>query len=191
MDVFSEYEQLFEDAELLDDPTAMAKIAALYQMGVLPTEYGDEHIFWLKKFFETPEVYNVIEAISGNDKNKVDDETFEMLSQLKNVAVQNGVDDRDVKIIRPHEILIGMEEEELDILYNTVFDGGISLGLYYRFSCNIDELNYALARLYDVLDITKGDYIEIEDRGKVSISIYDLIGEIQTRIICLKEEGAD
>ena len=151
------YKSIKNEAEA-GDPHAMLQVAKLYKSRVFQDESDEEYIFWLKQFFASPVVDALLTTLDADEDGDFTDEFF-----------------RSQKIVDA----IGFEAE--GVLQADIIEAGVSLGLYFKNSCEKEELFCARDSLYAAWLASRFDYMEIPEAGGVT-DVLSILTAINKRI---------
>lgn len=161
---FETYDEIIAEANQ-GNPHAMFLLANLYKSKVFEDPMDDEYTYWLQQFFQTPLVSMIIDELEERDD--CSDETDSI-----STALFESVSGFDIPI-----------EVEM-LLRDDIIKAGISLGLYYSLSSDIEELKLASMGISSALLSSRWDAITTEG-GEYFISI---LMDVNQRIVELSLE---
>lgn len=161
-------------------PEAMFLVAKLYNAGAFGIAFDAQYAYWLEAFLSSPKIQNIL----INLEKKLDENSLYAEDDQTDLDYEN-----DSDILSLDDYRVDFDNEHIDDSINFDFyhyspfiiETGISLGLYYKYSSSIAELNIALNAFQSAWLASGTDYIKI-DVGGVTIDIMSLMCELAKRI---------
>lgn len=151
------YDAIMNEAEA-GNPHAMLLLAKLYRAGVFEDESEEQYIYWLRQFFENPVVDALLTTLDADDDEDFTDEFF-----------------------KSRQTLEAIDFETESVLQADIVEAGVSLGLYFKNSCDKEELFCARNSLYAALIASRFDYLEVPEANNVT-DVLSILTTINKRI---------
>ncbi len=151
------YDSIKNEAEA-GNPHAMLKLAKLYKTGVFQDESDEQYIYWLQQFFASPVIDDLLITLDADEDGDFTDEFFRSRETVD---------------------AIGFGTES--VLQTDIIEAGVSLGLYFKNSCDKEELFCARDSLYAARIASRFDYMEVPETGGVT-DVLAILTSINKRI---------
>ncbi len=153
-----EYYEFIKNEAEEGNPHAMLQLAKLYKSGVFQDEYDEEYIYWLKQFFSSPSIVDIL-----NDLDTDGDSDF------------------DETYYKSKEILLSMDSLEMMVLQDDIIEAGVSLGLYFMNCTEKEDLICARNSLYNSWIASRFAYLEVTTSEGL-IDVLSILTKIQQRM---------
>ena len=153
-----DYEYIILQAES-GDPHSMLEVAKLNKAGAFGDINIQEYVYWLKQFFDTPQIKYLVGEYEDN-------------YSPDNPVIDNPRLDEDAPVALVDEY----------ILRNDIIEAGLALGIYYMNSSVRKELMLSRDSFMAALDASACDYLTVDSLDGQYDDIVSILVKIQSRL---------